>query len=53
MGKGSKRRPQQSSDKHMQSEWDRIFGKKKKYKFVKEETKALTGERDERNIRNK
>lgn len=28
MGKGSKRRPQRVDDKTMESNWDRIFGKK-------------------------
>lgn len=27
-GKGSGRRPQQVPDSHVQSEWDRIFGRK-------------------------
>lgn len=29
MGKGSKRRPNKQTEEHVQSEWDRIFGKSK------------------------
>jgi len=31
-GKGSKRRPSQVPEEHVQSEWDRIFNKKQKDK---------------------
>ena len=44
MGKGSRRRLQQIADTQMQSNWDRIFDKKKSYKEIQQDLTELNSD---------
>jgi len=44
MSKGSRRRLQQIADTQMQSNWDRIFDKKKSYKEVQQDLTELNSD---------